>query len=273
MSIASPMSRACLLKLFAVSSLVGLTFLAGGVFHAAEENIVIVDRVVTQTADGRPLSREEGYTNSSGTFLRHGHFTVYNGRDGSKWWEKTYQRGQLNGPYTQWQRGGALALRAQYTNGLESGTWSWWYENGRKQAECVYVKGRIVGSRTTWAYSDDTNSPPRLAKEEFFDRKGNPTRLVGWHTNGVKSLEGGLLPPKRKDILFPEPPLRIGVWKYWNKDGKLIAEGEWKSGEPWNGVCSAPFGGSAGSLSLMGLRKFNRYKRGKLVAENVVQHE
>lgn len=31
--------------------------------------------------------------------------------------------------------------------------------------------------------------------------------------------------------------VREGVWKRWNKDGKLVNQCEYRNGQPWDGIC------------------------------------
>jgi len=31
--------------------------------------------------------------------------------------------------------------------------------------------------------------------------------------------------------------VREGIWKRWNKDGKLVNQCEYRNGDPWNGIC------------------------------------
>ncbi len=93
--------------------------------------------------------------------------------------------------------------------------------------------------------------------------------MVGWHQNGQKSMEGGLVASKGKDELFENPPLKHGTWKSWKEDGKILAEGVWKNGKPWDGICFVPLSGDAGSA--MGLEQFNRYRWGVLIEEKVIK--
>ena len=54
-----------------------------------------------------------------------------------------------------------------------------------------------------------------------------------------------------------------GVWKYWDRKGRLLAEGTWKDSKPWNGICGIP------ERSLVnpeaGIEQFGRYRDGELI--------
>ena len=53
---------------------------------------------------------------------------------------------------------------------------------------------------------------------------------------------------------------RDGTWTYWDTDGKLVAEGQWKSGRPWDGTCLVPH--RSGSLWV---GEQGRYREGKVI--------
>jgi len=56
-----------------------------------------------------------------------------------------------------------------------------------------------------------------------------------------------------------------GVSTYWDAEGALVAEGVWRHGKAWEGVCWIPVAGDAGSVG--GLGCFERYRMGKSVGK------
>jgi hypothetical protein len=88
--------------------------------------------------------------------------------------------------------------------------------------------------------------------EEVYDAGGQLKQYTSWLKNGKLNKRGTFRSGKK-----------YGIWTYWNGEGQVIAKGEWKNGEPWEGVCAVPVAGDAGSLG--GLETFSRYHKGKQV--------
>lgn len=53
-----------------------------------------------------------------------------------------------------------------------------------------------------------------------------------------------------------------GPFVMWNREGALVAEGTWRHGKPYSGVCFVLAAGDAGSAG--GIGSWGRYENGKI---------
>ena len=60
-----------------------------------------------------------------------------------------------------------------------------------------------------------------------------------------------------------------GTVTYWRQDGTVFAQGEWRDGKPWSGVCWIPAAGDAGSA---GCGRYRRYRNGEFVELVQLRH-
>jgi antitoxin component YwqK of YwqJK toxin-antitoxin module len=131
--------------------------------------------------------------------------------------------------------------------------------DGSVRSVTTYVRGRRVGSSKHW------NLKKILIHEEHFDDQGETVRFESFFDDGSKRRSGSFLPRRG----FETEVRRTGTWTYWNQAGKVVAEGEWKEGKPWSGVCGVLLASDAGSAG--GIETFGRYEEGKLIEKLTIR--
>ena len=86
-----------------------------------------------------------------------------------------------------------------------------------------------------------------------------------FHPNGKRKEEGHFGGWYEDTKLFWNEAANMkkeGRWRYWDKEGKLLAEGEFRDGRPWEGVCGVVDRGQS-----IPVERFGRYEKGKLIEE------
>lgn len=162
--------------------------------------------------------------------------------NGQVWLKVEYKDGLHHGEETIWHPNGTVACRGFWDNGKETGLWQAWQLDGDKAWEATYKNGQIAGQKTY--YLDG-----KVHRVDIYDNDGYLEKVTQWHADGAKDFEGSLKKGEKD-----------GTWTYWLPDGTVKAQGEWKEGKPWNGVCSVPAPGDAGSWG--GILYFKVYKNG-----------
>jgi antitoxin component YwqK of YwqJK toxin-antitoxin module len=206
--------------------------------------------------EGTLIETKTYYLNASGEKVLHGpdiHFY----EDGKTWRQVEYRDGKMDGLLVEYDPYfGEKAREVHYRDDRREGPAVEWYSKGRKASECTYHHDRIVGKRLYW---NETNGA--LRAEEVYDDDGYLAEFTVWHENGQKAKHGqfkGVWPD-----VWGGPQLagkRDGTWTYWDDQGKVVAEGQWRKGEPWEGTCIVPR--SSGSLFV---GEKGTYHGGKLV--------
>lgn len=132
--------------------------------------------------------------------------------NGAKSAEGSYdQKGELTGPYTEFDRHGRTSLRVSgYKNGQPDGTQTFYYLDGREQAKLMVQEGKITridcfnlsGERIYSAQEEDGK-----LNYKFFFPEGS-VKMEGKYVNG----------------------LREGTWKTYDIIGKTASEENWAGG-------------------------------------------
>ncbi|MEW6469446.1 MAG: toxin-antitoxin system YwqK family antitoxin [Bacteroidota bacterium] len=115
------------------------------------------------------------------------------------------------GKWTYWHQNGQLAAEQYYTNGAMTGTWKQWYQNGALELEINFT----TGDAKIYYQNGQVESTGKMLDGMLKDGA-----WVSYHDNGTKNTEG-VYKKNQKD----------GVWKYWDRDGKLIGTENWKNGQ------------------------------------------
>jgi antitoxin component YwqK of YwqJK toxin-antitoxin module len=193
---------------------------------------------------------------------KEGQFTEWDAVLGFKSREGAYSKGEPVGRWTELGYLGQLLAESFYDKGTPVGSWTEWHysEKGepKKKSRCVYKDGHIDGMKVYW------NETGAVIKQERYDGAGHLCEATGWYENGHKWYHGTFAIVKAEDLqgCLQGPP-KHGVWTYWDREEKRIAQGTWKDGKPWDGVCGIP------KLSLIdpeaGIDQFGRYKNGELI--------
>jgi len=232
--------------------------------------------------DGTLLERYTYYIDESGQKVRHGVYMLFSGR-GFPIERSEFENGKRHGLYMRW----CVLVpefkeeEGRYVNGSREGVWVWWL-NKRKEAQCTYRNGKIVGKKVFFIRSGKV--PENTVRgEEVYDEDGYLTDVIDYwdFTKGVKRRHARFRRPDRAnpediermmrgeppregfDLFALNRPVRHGVTTYWDKNGKIVAEGTWKDGKPWEGVCATPLRGSLGGV----LETFARYRDGKKIED------
>lgn len=142
------------------------------------------------------------------------------------------------GKYISYHDNDTLQVVGEYRNNLETGKWTWHYDNGalqyieyfndgKRDGEYIfyYINGQI---RTKGMYSNDK----QIGKWEDWYMDGKPKeyemRVDGkrdgeykyWHSNGQLYVIGNYILGKEE-----------GIWKYWDEKGKLETEEKYINGK------------------------------------------
>ena len=186
--------------------------------------------------------------------------------DGRKVLDAAYVQGQLAGSYTRWYDNGTVAEKGAFVAGESapmlvdaqgaavsrfdrlhcgyrdgewvrfgkdgrelwrgtffrgSGTLAEFDDNGTRLLEGPLVNGVFSGEVRTWT------GQGRLLTTELIVPGGTSTR-IGYHVNG-----------KRESETHFTGNCEVGTARWWDRDGNLEAEGEWRFGLPWSGKCKS----------------------------------
>lgn len=198
------------------------------------------------------------YLSASGEKVLHGPDISYFD-NGKKRLEVPYRDGLREGVLTEWDPYEGYVVRQEtYKANLREGPAIRWHSPGHKSSECTYHEDLIVGKQRYW---NSTNGGLQI--EEVYDDQGHLSEGTKFYDNGQKKLHGyfrGVWPDVWGGAWLAGK--RDGTWSYWDSSGKLVAEGTWKDGKPWEGTCIVPT--PSGSL-WVGQR--GNYQRGQLVGE------
>jgi len=143
--------------------------------------------------------------------------------------------GIKQGPEVRYYESGAEHVAGEYVDGAQSGVWRFRFSNGRNWRAEKWDDGALVGKTVdpaVAAMSPEqiealgptssniiklTSHDPRVFRESR-DRGGG-TFTARWD-NGQQRVGGD----------YDADGLRVGVWRFWNEDGKLAREVEYLSG-------------------------------------------
>lgn len=200
---------------------------------------------------------------NNGKEVRHGPQVEWN-QSGGKSREIYYVQGRRHGAQTEWDSLGNKILEGSWEHDLKVGRWTRWHRPGHKASECMYKNGHIDEMETFW------NDEGNLIREDRYDEAGHLREMTTWYRNGQKWRHGGFSVPKNGEVTDPAKSApRDGIWTYWNFEGQIAAQGTWKDGRPWDGVCGIPYKQSWTNPH-NGLEYFELYKDGKLIAQTVM---
>jgi len=228
-----------------------VALIAGAILavNAADKEPKIQKRIVGKWENGQPRIEESYYSKPSGETVSHGPY-VYYFENGKKRIELFYVHGKRNGQLTEWNSDGTVERQGSFKDDRETGKWTWWQLTGEKHSECTYVDGRVVGKKIYWMNK-------KVVREDVYDKKGYyVAEVTTWFDfeNGQKLMHGTFKGGQKH-----------GAWTYWEQDGKIKVQGEWKNGKPWDGVCGVPVAGDAGSWG--GLETFQLFRNGKKIEQ------
>lgn len=183
---------------------------------------------------------EMGFTDSAGTFVRHGVRVLWYSRNGKKfaqeeWYdgkrhgtlvswdtqdrkrlERSYKAGEKHGKETIWgeeggtRRGGGILFvksETMFANGKRHGVYREFHPNGQKSLEAPYVDGQAAGRCVGW-------HPGSQKEMEYVCTSGHRHgTYMEWHENGQKRKEGEYKDGKEQ-----------GKWATWSRDGEIASE-------------------------------------------------
>jgi antitoxin component YwqK of YwqJK toxin-antitoxin module len=169
--------------------------------------------------------------------------------DGSTYLEERFVEGMRQGRHTEYTTRGWKTEEGHYVSGKRHGTWTWWDVSGNVVAEGVYVAG------TKWDGAFLSSHGPHrrchMIATYRLGRRDGPYSV--WSVS--YKLEGGVYENDRRhgrrvrrytEGTGGTGPIaeegnyvmgrRDGKWKWWTREGHLIAEGEYKDGKEWAGT-------------------------------------
>ncbi len=166
-----------------------------------------------------------------------------NGTETQYYWNKqksleaSYKDDKLNGPYLTFHPNGNKKEIGQSVNGFFHGPWQLFYANGTLNAEYTYNNGALNDNYKTYDTDGKLTSEFQYRKGEiisykFYDKSGNILSnkrkkggeffYEGYHPNGNKAAEG----------LYDISGGKIGPWSFYNNNGVLREEGNYKNDSP-----------------------------------------
>ena len=143
--------------------------------------------------------------------------------------------GVRQGPETRYYESGAEHVTGEYVDGAQSGVWRFRFSNGRNWRAERWDDGALVGKTVDPSVArlspeqlealGPTSSniiklasvDPRISRETR--ERGGGTFVVRYD-NGRPRVAGD----------YDADGLRVGVWRFWNEDGKLAREVEYFDG-------------------------------------------
>lgn len=154
-------------------------------------------------ADGRPE-------------VHHGRYQAFR-RSGALDYEIWYYLNQQHGLTRMWYEDGKRRSESLFVDGAPHGIQRSWWPNGQLSGESEYLSGRRIGMKKDW-YEDGTKE-----SELTYSEDGKSSSAIYWHRNGKKKAEG--------KFAGPELDQKVGLWKEWDENGKLIVDKYYKDGK------------------------------------------
>ena len=172
-----------------------------------------------------------------------GAYTSWFGSGGGKKCVKEYREGLLHGEVVRWYENGLIRQQSTWKDDKLEGTAVTYHKNGRRRCRFLYDTGRLSGTGTFWDRQGQL-----IARCDFRDGKPwNGTVIVRWENGNRKRMadySDGMLNGKnvrwyengKKRVEYAyQTGKRHGPYASWNKQGELVAAGEYKVGRRWNG--------------------------------------
>jgi len=134
--------------------------------------------------------------------------------NGNKKSRFSLKEGKMEGPATWWYENGNRQLECNYADSVLNGPFTRYFQNGRKQEETNYVSGKKEGNSLTW-FAD---GKPESSISFFKGIENGPYRL--YYPNQVIKVQGQYV-----------MGLMTGKWLYYDHDGIIIGEGNFRHGD------------------------------------------
>ncbi len=159
-----------------------------------------------------------------------------------------------HGVYKAMQPNGSPKIEGAYSNGMKTGTWTYWSRNGKKIEVTEYVDDKKSGLSQAWSansgkliykgeYKDGKSigthrkwyDDGKKLSEVVFTQEGQNTKMesIHWHVNGQKKMhylyingkhdgkyERWFMDGKPQELGTYKNGKRVGEWKKWNNKGK-----------------------------------------------------
>jgi antitoxin component YwqK of YwqJK toxin-antitoxin module len=156
----------------------------------------------------------------SGREILDGPMTRYwpNGKKASV---EEFRKGIRHGRDESWLENGQLSWRGNWKDGLKEGRWEYYWPGGKRMSEMIFKNGLHTD---VVIYSDWQG---KKFLERNYNQTGEVTRETTWRA---------LSKQKYTEIHLNKGQLH-GTASVWDIKGKVIAEGVWREGKPWNGIC------------------------------------
>lgn len=150
---------------------------------------------------------------------------------------------QIDGKWTIHDAEGRKVSEWEYVDGRRHGKWSWWFPDGNKMQEMNYRQGAIDGKLTQWA------ADGQVAKTETFENGRKLDRRITHHRGSqqkrseINYLMAQQVVEQADDWMNAKPArftkhgedVRHGRATYWNANGQVEVQGEYRDGLPVGG--------------------------------------
>lgn len=121
-----------------------------------------------------------------------------------------HKTGRPIGTFTCWYNNGQKRSEGYYTDENQPVKVTYWHKNGQKRAEETRLRGAKIDTWRKWSVNGT------LLEEANYKNGTLDGLFIQWYENGQKRKEGNY---KYNPCIGNE---RVGVWREWNKDGKLL---------------------------------------------------
>lgn len=156
----------------------------------------------------------------------------------------SFRDGKEDGVSMTWYEDSTMMLQRMHTNGVETGTWHYWYpgkkrgEQGKLSWEMHYAEGELNGT-CTWYWEDGTEKKVENYNLGVLDGVKKVWEKPGYLQKEVNYVDGKLDGPFKTFFENEQPEIEMnykkgmedGEVKYYYDNGQLSLEGEFKMGK------------------------------------------
>lgn len=208
--------------------------------------------------NAQEITKKKGkvvYRYENGNKSSAGRVSDYRKTGSWKYWDEqgdlhhtaTYVNDTLHGPYVEYDRDESVTVIGNFSHGLKSGVWRFYYTNGQPAAEHTYADGRLDGRQITWYENGEVHEVLLCESDRLISRKvwypGGRLRLVENYKNGVSDGVWITYPdPLTVRDTFPSvvdeySGGQLHGWHYAFQDGQKMEEVHYSEGQT-DGKCT-----------------------------------
>ncbi len=133
------------------------------------------------------------------------------------WLIENYNNGKLNGLKEHFYMDGMIKDSGQYKNDEQHSEWKYYYQDNTIGKVCSYTGGRLIGIYKEYY-------PSGQLKVEGLYSQGK-----GFIKVNIRSIGRSKIHNRSEKRLITNKALKQGIWKYFDKGGKLIKKETYKN--------------------------------------------